>query len=105
MQVLSKRDFKKGREIMSDSNGNFSNEGNADFSIWYDVQPPSQAGRIRMEFNLESFADNPHGTALVRGLMQETINEILLVIKAKRQAKAVGSILVPSGTKIPLKVQ
>lgn len=88
---------------MSESNGSkdeFTNEGNPDFFIRYDCQPPPMATRMRIEFNLDSFSENPHGTALVRGLGQELVNEILLVIKAKRQTKAAGGVLTSSGLKL-----
>jgi len=90
---------------MSD-NGKPEEKQKFDFSIEYDAEHPVVSERMRVKFNLNSFASNPHGTALLRGILEELKAEILRVIIAKRQAadQARAKILVPSGTKVPIGV-
>ena len=80
---------------MNEENG----KEQSDFSILYDKEAPQESTQIQIKLNLDRFTDNPHGTALARGLFQEVTNEILLIIKMKRQAKAQGKgLLVPKGS-------
>ena len=75
-----------------------------DYSIEYDAEHPMQAEMLTVQFNLNSFAANPHGTALLRGMVEELKAEALRVIIGKRQeaVKDRAKILVPSGSKVPL---
>ena len=65
------------------------------YMVVFDTRNLSEAGRIRMEMNLDTFANDLElGTATVRGLIDELKQQILKVIQIKRATRA-SKIVVP----------
>jgi len=57
---------------------------------------------LSITFNLDDLTNNPHGTILVRGFLEERKIEILRAIMEKRKAKRASNLIVPMTGKAPL---
>ena len=69
-------------------------------AIQYDNDNPALASRVKIELDLEYFADSKDfGTALLRGVLEERKAEFLLVIKKIRERKA-SKLITPETLKV-----